>query len=400
MCEQCKVGTVHQSHKNRRRIWEINSARHCSVIGTCLTLAEIRGLARKLGYKNGSASVTDFYLHGHFVREAGTGSLAAKLLNKLLDRKYASSIKRFKTARSSAQLEEMWEGVYLAGDIPGPYWAILSHPDLDENLALRIYGDVHMLSHLAGASNRADKCNLKRMEQAVVPLEERLKNQSQRHHQILEDKEQTIIKIRRELASLRGQLAASLRPEQTQSQSKADIAKLRTNDRHEINNLKQRLSAVGSENEDLRSAHTKVLATLPALNAEIRALELSVEQENVDASGPKCPFDLTGCNILYVGGRPRQVCRLQKMVACWNGELFHHDGGLERSLDELARAIGKADAVVFPIDCISHNAALKVKRMCRQTKKPFIPLRTSGVASLVAALREGLSNLADEINTR
>ena len=52
----------------------------------------------------------------------------------------------------------------------------------------------------------------------------------------------------------------------------------------------------------------------------------------------------------------------------------------------------KADAVVFPTDCVSHDAALQVKRLCRQTMKPFVPLRSSGVASFVAGLRHGLES--------
>ena len=47
----------------------------------------------------------------------------------------------------------------------------------------------------------------------------------------------------------------------------------------------------------------------------------------------------------------------------------------------------------FPTDCVSHDAALQVKRLCRQTMKPFVPLRSSGVASFVAGLRNGLDSI-------
>jgi len=86
------------------------------------------------------------------------------------------------------------------------------------------------------------------------------------------------------------------------------------------------------------------------------------------------------------------VPHLRSLVEAWNGQLIHHDGGKERSIDELAGAVVKADAVVFPTDCVSHGAALKVKRLCRQSMKPYFPLRSSGVASLVAGLREGLDD--------
>jgi len=50
--------------------------------------------------------------------------------------------------------------------------------------------------------------------------------------------------------------------------------------------------------------------------------------------------------------------------------------------------VGRADLVVFPVDCVSHDAALGVKRLCRQLDRPFRPLRSTGAASLLAALRE------------
>jgi len=53
----------------------------------------------------------------------------------------------------------------------------------------------------------------------------------------------------------------------------------------------------------------------------------------------------------------------------------------------------RADAAVYPTDCISHSAALKAKRLCRQAMKPYVPLRGSGVSSFVAGLREKLPPL-------
>jgi len=40
----------------------------------------------------------------------------------------------------------------------------------------------------------------------------------------------------------------------------------------------------------------------------------------------------------------------------------------------------------FPVDCISHDAAAAVKRLCRQLEKPYQPLRTASLATLVSAL--------------
>ena len=389
MCENCAASPSRQHHDRRRKIWETNAARHCSIIGTCLTLREIRALARKLGYASDKNSKTDFLLHGHFVREAGTKSLTAKLLNKLLDSKYSVAIKQFQKIRTADELETAWNEAYQDGDIPGPYWAILSHPQLCESLALHIYGQVHMLSHLAGASNRSDRADLKRLEQEIAPLEERLKKETLRHRRLAEEKEQTIIDLRCEVVTLKSQLTGKT----ASSLSRAENNPGKEYHKHETDRLKLYLAQLKADNHDLDAKFSRLSEILPLLKAEIHALENALESENTPASDQKCPYDLGGCKILYVGGQTSQICRLRALIAGWNGDLLHHDGGQEQSLGELASAIGKADTVVFPTDCVSHNAAMKVKRLCRQTMKPFIPLRTSGTASFVAGLRDQLQDM-------
>jgi hypothetical protein len=55
--------------------------------------------------------------------------------------------------------------------------------------------------------------------------------------------------------------------------------------------------------------------------------------------------------------------------------------------------------VLFPVDCISHDAANAVKSLCRQGGKRFIPLRSASVTCLLSALQTkevmGLADAAD-----
>jgi len=48
----------------------------------------------------------------------------------------------------------------------------------------------------------------------------------------------------------------------------------------------------------------------------------------------------------------------------------------------------KADLVICPIDCISHNAIDCVKRKCQKLNKRFIPLRRSSLSALARALEQ------------
>ena len=66
--------------------------------------------------------------------------------------------------------------------------------------------------------------------------------------------------------------------------------------------------------------------------------------------------------------------------------LLIHDGGIEDSNSHLPGLVGQSDLALLPIDCVSHSAALMVKRLCRETGKTFLPLRSASLASFLASL--------------
>jgi hypothetical protein len=97
-------------------------------------------------------------------------------------------------------------------------------------------------------------------------------------------------------------------------------------------------------------------------------------------------LDLSGLTLLYVGGRANQVPHLKDLIERAGAQVLHHDGGIEQSAGILPGLIARADHVLFPIDCISHDAAGTIKRLCRATGKTYAPLRTASLACLLSAL--------------
>ncbi|MGE5515218.1 MAG: DUF2325 domain-containing protein [Bacteroidota bacterium] len=95
--------------------------------------------------------------------------------------------------------------------------------------------------------------------------------------------------------------------------------------------------------------------------------------------------DLKGRRILYVGGRNRTP-HVRRLIEERNGRFEYHDGGMEESIDRLGTLLRKADAVLFPVNFVSHSALNKVKSLCRSLDKPYFPLRHSGLDSIVSAL--------------
>ena len=79
------------------------------------------------------------------------------------------------------------------------------------------------------------------------------------------------------------------------------------------------------------------------------------------------------------------MCDIVKKM---NGNLVYHDGGIEDSLASLSSAVSSADAVLFPTNCVSHSSALEAKKLCKRMAKPYLPIRSAGLGSLINGLVE------------
>ncbi|MDO9414964.1 DUF2325 domain-containing protein [Pararhizobium sp.] len=96
---------------------------------------------------------------------------------------------------------------------------------------------------------------------------------------------------------------------------------------------------------------------------------------------------LEGRSFLYVGGRDCQVAHLRQIASNFGAELIHHDGGLREAVSRIDSVLPSVDCVFCPIDCISHDACLRVKTGCKKWGKAFVPLRNGSKSSLERALQ-------------
>lgn len=145
---------------NRRlKLWELEDKHHCPVVGTCLTLDEIKKLARKGGCVPKDAN--DYRLHVEAVSLSCSRNPVAEAMHKLLERKFDLYLRRFDKARDEAELEVLWKQHMEQGEVAGAMWAALTHKTGSKESRQVVYADVHMLSHQIGAGQAAD---LRRLE--------------------------------------------------------------------------------------------------------------------------------------------------------------------------------------------------------------------------------------------
>ena len=371
------------ARRQRARLWELNPSVHCSVIGTCLTTAELRkAMGRVLGRDVSSES--DHDLHSQAVGLCRQHDAAAKVLNKALDRRHQAVVNRYARLRGEEAVMAQWAEARRAGDIPGAYWAVLTHPDVGHAGMRQAFGDVHMLSHLVGAANRADIRRLTALEEENAALTAKVERQQSRLREAITSRDASIRRL--------GALAAQRAVEQarTATDDEDALAGLR----HLVADQQARLGTEVARRERLErrlaeAAEASRTARLraEAAEAEVRALqwELALLESEGAAESARAQPLLPALRVLYVGGRPGCVEQARDLLYAAGGALLAHDGGRHDHPSLLPGLVGRADHVVFPVDCVSHDAALTVKRLCRQFGKPFVPLRSAGIASFLAA---------------
>lgn len=370
----------------RARLEALEPHLHCSVIGTCLSDAELRKELARFADVQG---MTELAVHHEAVRLASEDKTAARALHKALDQRHDAALQRFSRAQDEAALSVLWQEALQSGEVPGAYWALLTHRRATPALREAAFGDVHMLSHLMGSTRHADARRLAALEQQNTDLGAQLARAQARQAQTLAERDAAL--AQRDAALQQAHAAAALmRPADEDAQAlQARIQKLQ----EAVGLQAQRREAAEREAQALREAHQDMEDRLAQLKQHAAALatELAATEQWLHGSGeggqPRA-LHLQGRRLLYVGGRPSSTPAIRDLVRRAGAEFRRHDGGIEDRKGMLHTDIAWADIVAFPVDCIDHDSALALKRECLRQGKPFLAMRCAGVASLLGALAQ------------
>ena len=109
------------------------------------------------------------------------------------------SVNQFAKADTEDSLRGLWRAAVARGEIPGAYWATLTHSQATQALVREAFGEVHMLSHLVGSANRADIRRLCVLETDRAELAAKLDRQQQALHAAVTSRDAQIAALRRAL---------------------------------------------------------------------------------------------------------------------------------------------------------------------------------------------------------
>lgn len=378
----------------RRRIWALDAAAHCPVIGVCLPIPALHQLAAR--FLPRGALADDYELHCTVVSACRQRGPLAEAVQKDLERRHQLAIRQAARCKDTAALLAWWRDACTGPRLAEALWATLTHPRCSPDLAHKVLGFVHMVQHQVGAATRVDQgrfdalvaehAALQRTHQAALA---RQQEQGERQARRIDTLEQTVLRLRAELISRdteRAQLReahdrlAAAHPdlpsrEALLQERHAQAERLRALQRqvHRLSDQAHRMS------ERLREAESHPREAAPA---------------SPGGAGSPAPAAvhwmpreaLADRAVLCVGGRPGSVPAYRDLVEQTGGRFLHHDGGDEDNAQRLDATLAAADLVLCQTGCISHDAYWRVKAHCKRTGKPCLFIDTPSRAALARAL--------------
>ncbi|WP_446900965.1 DUF2325 domain-containing protein [Burkholderia sp. YIM B11467] len=370
--------------KRRTRLSELDANLHCSIIGTCLTTHELRRLVPKFADVD-RQHATDLEIHHAAVELAIAGTGGAKALHKALDERYAGAIRTFDSAKDADELLARWKEALKSGDIPPAYWALMTHPRTTMGVRQAAFGDLHMLSHLVGAANRADIRRLVALEEENAALHAKIERQQARLHEMSTERDAALQERDALVARQNAQPLATenvLRELREALAARDERLALHTSRREAA---EQRIAAEQASARAMRARLDGLMAMVKTLRAEASAIEHAMQASMEDPAERTVDTlsILQRKRVVYVGGRPGSNRAIRRIVEASGGDLTMHDGGIEDRKGLLAAALPGAHLVVFPVDCIDHDSMNLLKRICERHGIAYYPLRTASVASFV-----------------
>lgn len=400
----------YKKKSERSKFWELDHIYHCAVIGTCLSLAEVKKLLHSLQIN--CSQWTAYDIHTTTVTMVACNDFRSKKVQRYLDKKFSTVIQKTKKMNAKA-LRDEWKSVLNSGDLVATFWAIVTHPEANSTMRRDVYGDIHMLSHLSGASNRVDLKRLNQIERELVQLtreisfeqtkNDRLKNESFQLKKIINDLEHAASDLKQQLSALQ---ADNMMLVQLQNTKKYQTLNL------QLEKLNRKMNVQAKEiNSEKKNREESDYLVAQLKNKQLaNTSEISIYKEEViylqsllnkQKKSNYCQFkkqNLCGQCVLYVGGKKSLIPYYRELIEESAGIFLHHDGGQEKNTQDLSHLLSRADIVLFPSDCISHDAYWKIKRSCKKQQKQYEYLNSPGLCSLSSMLNKlGITSVRKEV---
>ncbi len=408
-------------------IWEVETHFKCPVIGAVLSIEKHKSILKKCGYD--IKRMKPYEYHQQIMTKLSDENNVSVKVNNFIRNKAGKFMTRI-AGISNNEVRQLWKKCLTTGDIGPMMYAIVSYKDTDIDLLHDVFGEVHMLCH-------ANMTEIFRIRQKLVYAESKILKQNKtisfknkNFKQLIKVKRSDDIEIsmlhseNQKLRNRLSELENILDPETIQgsriSGMEHKIAGLKRKiaiDQGIICTMEREKRALGidllskkSENELIKNELRSMITDFITCTSTICRNETACPDETAcfnhtscyngnDCSGEltcpneavcikeACPrYKLCAKRIFMIGGLTRMKSFYRDIVEKAGGKFDYHDGYLKNASINLKAKVKRCDIVLCPVNCNSHNACLRVKKLCNRYNKKLKFLNNSSLSAISKAL--------------
>ncbi len=374
----------------RLKLWEIDVCFKCPLVGMCLNISEQKQLLAKAGLSGKDKN--EFEIHETLIAHLGSENRLSKRMDTLFKRKFHSREIQALT-RDPAHFEAGFKKAFDQGNYLNFLWIAAVTPDLPVETRRMIYGKVHMSMHENGERDIRRKRALSREQKHSDELRQQIRDFALRTRSL----EDECRRLREENSRLNASVIAMEKKANTvkavlEEQGKPDASENLQLERNALLeerrllmdrlNEKERLcTRLGKENNNLGLE----IERLKEVN-RLFAKEAGKTMKKVGATAQcneNCPsYDLCRKRILMVGGMTKLESFYREIIERRGGTFEYHDGYMKNGTRALETRLKRADLILCPVNCNSHNACSLVKNLAKKYNKTVHMLSSSSLSAV------------------
>lgn len=383
--------------KKFMNIWEIEANFKCPVIGAMLSVEKHKNILKKCGYAIKSLKPYEYH---------------QKIMEKLYDENNVSvkvnNYIRTQARREMIQIADLsekkiktiWKHSCTAGNAGAMMYSIIAKQDTSVELMQNVYGEIHMQSHANMTEIFQVRQKLSKMLEVAKKQEKRISMKSQRIKELINIKKVTSKQITL-LESTNRTMAGKLLEYENFEKIENSLGLTIMSHENKTADLKKQIE--GKQNELRVKEREKRSLQIDLLSSQNENKLLREELDDYisnfkNSASPLCfgsdncseescsKFRLCAKKIFMIGGMTKMKSFYKEMVENAGGIFDYHDGYLKNSNANIEAKVKRCDIVLCPVNCNSHNACQKVKRLCTQHNKDLKILHNSSLSTVSQAL--------------
>ena len=383
---------------NFKTMWEIDSHFKCPVVGAVLSVAKHRDILKKCGYD--ITGLKSYEYHQIIMSKLDEENEISIKVNNVI-RARAGKWMRMIEGMDDAAMRTLWNENFESGQVGPLMYAVVSYEETHFDLLQDVYGEVHMKAHanMTGifdvrkqlAANRdaldREKNKLKMKTGEIKKLVRMRKDDTCR----ILDLELANNRLKKQMKALEQQVIPDNQRDDTRiKELEAQVAV-----------LKSERNAQDLTRKDMESNVLKLKTTLALARKENESIREEMEsfisilgesapppcQTSSDCSRESCSqFQLCARRIFMIGGITKMKAYYKDIVEKAGGEFDYHDGYIKGAGMDIEARVKRSDLVLCPVNCNSHNACIRVKKLCNQHNTPLKILASSSLSAVGQAV--------------